>query len=42
MWFRKPVPVGRPTRLAVSQDSRLAVLRPERGDDEHLITQQSD
>lgn len=42
VWFRKPVPVGRPTRLAVSQDGRLAVLRPERGDDEHLITQQSD
>jgi acyl dehydratase len=42
VWFRQPVPVGRETRLAVSPDGRVAVLRPASGQGEHLITALSD
>ncbi len=40
VWFRKPVPVGRPARLSMTPDGRLAVLRPASGQGEHLVALQ--
>ena len=37
VWFRKPVKLPSTTRLAVSDDSRLAVLLPAKGSGEHLV-----
>ena len=38
VWFRKPVTLPSTTRLAVSEDARLAVLVPAKGSGEHLVT----
>ncbi len=38
VWFRKPVKLPSTTRLAVSDDARLAVLVPAKGSGEHLVT----
>jgi acyl dehydratase len=38
VWFRKPVTLPSTTRLAVSDDARLAVLVPAKGSGEHLVT----
>ena len=37
VWFRKPVKLPSTTRLAVSDDARLAVLLPAKGSGEHLV-----
>jgi acyl dehydratase len=37
VWFRKPVKLPSTTRLAVSDDARLAVLVPAKGEGEHLV-----
>ncbi|HEU4330463.1 MAG TPA: MaoC/PaaZ C-terminal domain-containing protein [Lapillicoccus sp.] len=37
VWFRKPVKLPSSTRLAVSDDGRLAVLLPAKGSGEHLV-----
>jgi acyl dehydratase len=37
VWFRKPVKLPSTTRLAVSDDARLAVLVPARAEGEHLV-----
>jgi acyl dehydratase len=37
VWFRKPVKLPSTTRLAVSDDARLAVLVPANGTGEHLV-----
>ena len=37
VWFRKPVKLPSTTRLAVSDDARLAVLLPAKGGGEHLV-----
>lgn len=37
VWFRKPVKLPSTTRLAVSDDARLAVLLPAKGTGEHLV-----
>ena len=37
VWFRKPVKLPSTTKLAVSDDARLAVLVPAKGSGEHLV-----
>jgi acyl dehydratase len=37
VWFRKPVMLPSTTRLAVSDDARLAALVPAKGSGEHLV-----
>jgi hypothetical protein len=37
VWFRKAVKLPSTTRLAVSEDARLAALVPAKGDGEHLV-----
>ena len=42
VWFRKPVKLPSTTMLAVSDDSRLAVLVPAKGSGEHLVATVAD
>ena len=42
VWFRKPVKLPSTTMLAVSDDSRLVVLVPTKGDGQHLVATVAD